>query len=273
MISRWSVPMFMPASRRLVMASIVVFTCWGAIHAQQQPPGAPAGQRGQGGRGGFGGAPPAPDDTKGFTQIFDGKSLAGWDGDPAFWRAEGGAIVGESTPQNKVASNSFLIWRGGTVADFELKIDFRINSTNSGVQYRSKERPDLGKWVLQGYQADLDFNNQFTGNVHDERGPRFFLAQRGNVIRGLDGGVKMQVASIESGEALKAYVKVNDWNQYHIVARGWTLMHFINGRLMAAFIDDDTTNRMAEGLLGLQMHVGEPFKVEYRNIWLKRAAK
>ena len=192
---------------------------------------------------------------------------------PTFWRAENGAIVGESTPEKRVAENSFLIWRGGTVADFELKIDFRINGTNSGVQYRSKERPDVGKWVLQGYQADMDFGNQFTGNVHDERGPRFFLARRGNVVRGVDGGGKKQVGALETADALKAYVKVNDWNQLHVVARGWTLMHFINGHLMAVFIDEDATNRMAEGLLGLQMHVGDPFKVEYRNIWLKKLAK
>jgi hypothetical protein len=263
--------MSLPVARRFVFATVVLVTCWVTSHAQQTQPPPPAGQRGQGGRGGgFGGPPPTPDDTAGFTQIFDGKSLTGWDGDPTFWRAENGAIVGESTPEKRVAENSFLIWRGGTVRDFELKIEFRINGTNSGVQYRSKERPDVGKWVLQGYQADMDFANQFTGNVHDERGPRFFLARRGNVVRGVDGGDKKQVGTLDTADALKAHIKVNDWNQYHIVARGWTLMHFINGHLMAVFLDEDTTNRMAEGLLGLQMHVGDPFRVEYRNIWLKK---
>jgi 3-keto-disaccharide hydrolase len=171
---------------------------------------------------------------------------------------------------NPIAENSFLIWRGGTVRDFELKIEFRINGTNSGVQYRSKEMPEVGKWVLSGYQADMDFANQFTGNVHNERGPRFFLSQRGNIVRGVDGGGRKQVGTIETPDALKADIKVNDWNQYHIVVGGWTFMHFINGHLMAVFIDEDTTNRMAEGRLGLQMHVGDPFKVEYRNVWLKK---
>jgi Domain of Unknown Function (DUF1080) len=243
-----------------------------ATPAVQTPPGrggqAPGGQRG-GGRG-LGGAPPAPDDTTGFTQIFDGTTLAGWDGDTKFWRAEGGAIVGQSTPDNKVTENTFLIWRGGTVRDFELKIEFRMNGTNSGVQYRSVEMPAVGKWVLSGYQADMDFVNQFTGNVHNERGPRFFLAQRGNVVRGVDAGVRKQVGTIGDGEALKGYININAWNQYHIIARGPVIMHLINGHLMSVFIDDDTTNRMAEGVLGLQMHVGEPFKVEYRNVWLKK---
>jgi len=250
-----------------VVGTIIGVFLWAGASAQQ-----PAGQRGQGNRGGagFGGPPPAPDDNAGFTQIFDGKSLAGWDGDPKFWRAENGEIIGESTPQNPVAENSFLIWRGGTVHDFELKIEFRINGTNSGVQYRSKEMPEVGKWVLSGYQADMDFANQFTGNVHNERGPRFFLSQRGNIVRGVDGGGRKQVGTIETPDALKADINVSDWNQYHIVVRGWTFMHFINGHLMAVFIDEDTTNRMAEGLLGLQMHVGDPFKVEYRNVWLRK---
>jgi hypothetical protein len=89
-------------------------------------------------------------------------------------------------------------------------------------------------------------------------------------VRGVDGGGKKSVGSLEFAEALKFRIRVNDWNEYHIVARGWTLMHFINNHLMAVFIDEDTTNRMAEGLLGLQMHVGDPFRVEYRNIWLKK---
>ena len=98
-----------------------------------------------------------PDDDAGFVPIFDGKTLAGWDGDTTFWRAENGEIVGETTPEKVVKPNNFLIWRGGTVKDFELKLDFRINGTNSGIQYRSTELPDVGKWVLKGYQADIDF--------------------------------------------------------------------------------------------------------------------
>jgi hypothetical protein len=103
--------MNLPVARRLVFATAVLVTCWVTSHAQQTLPPPPAGQRGQGGRaGGFGGPPPAPDDTAGFTQIFDGKSLTGWDGDPTFWRAENGAIVGESTPEKRVAGASCAAW-------------------------------------------------------------------------------------------------------------------------------------------------------------------
>lgn len=258
---------------------VLAYLCTVAALVFAQQPVPPAGQQpgrgGQapaqpGGRGGGGRGTPEPDDTTGFTQIFDGKTLAGWDGDPKFWRAENGTIVGQSTPDNRVTDNTFLIWRGGTVKDFELKIEFRMNGTNSGVQYRSVELPNVGKWVLSGYQADMDFVNQYTGNIHNERGPRFFLSERGNVVRGVDKGGRKQVGTIGDGAALKGYVNINGWNQYHIIARGPVILHLVNGHLMAVFIDEDTTNAMPEGLIGLQMHVGEPFKVEYRNVWLKK---
>src|SRR6478609_9503512 len=134
-------------SRRfLPLLGAIAITAWwapGVATQQQSPPPAA-------GRGG-GGLFPAtvPDDTAGFVPIFDGKTLAGWDGDPRFWRVENGEIVGETTPEKVVTLNNFLIWRGGTVKDFELKVEFKISGTNSGIQYRSVELPDVGKWVLK----------------------------------------------------------------------------------------------------------------------------
>lgn len=109
-------------------------------------------------------------DSLGFVPIFDGKTLNGWDGDQTFWRVENGEIVGETTPEKVVKVNNFVIWRGGTIKDFELKVDFKINGTNSGIQYRSTELPEIDKWVLKGYQADLELTNGYTGNIHEERG-------------------------------------------------------------------------------------------------------
>ena len=257
----------MTRTSRPVLCLAVVTVLGTSLAAQQPaPPAAPGGQR----AGGPGRGNPTPDDTAGFVSLFNGTTLSGWDGDPRYWRVEGGAIVGQSTPENRVEQNTFLVWRGGRVRDFELKIDFRINGTNSGVQYRSVELPDVGKWVMSGYQADMDFANQFTGNIHNERGARFFLSQRGNVVRGVDGGGRKQIGTIGDPDALKAAIKVNDWNTYHIIARGQTILQLVNGRLTSVFIDEDATNFAAEGLLGLQMHVGDPFKVEYKNIWLKQ---
>jgi Domain of Unknown Function (DUF1080) len=212
------------------------------------------------------------DDRTGFESIFDGRTLKGWDGDPAFWRAEGGAIVGQSTAQNPLEQNTFLIWRGGEPADFELKVQFRMDSTNSGVQIRSVQVPpggDVGKWVLKGYQADIDFENRYTGQIYEERG-REFLAMRGQAVYIPDGGRPKVIGHLQqTADELKAVIKTNDWNQLHLVARGNTTIQILNGGVMSIVIDDDSKNRALKGLLGFQIHRGPPMKVEFRNIWLK----
>ncbi|HKX30831.1 MAG TPA: DUF1080 domain-containing protein [Blastocatellia bacterium] len=243
----------------LLAAALLVFQGI-SLSAQQGPP--------------RGGAPRGPgiealslDDHTGFEAIFDGKSLKGWDGDSAVWRAENDEIIGETTAEKPLKANTFLIWRSGQPKDFELKLEYRINSTNSGVQYRSVELPDVGKWVLKGYQADIDFQNTYTGQLYEERG-RGFLALRGQMTR-LQPGTKSMIADLRTGDELKTLIKVNDWNRFHIIARGNVLTHILNGHLMAGAIDDDAANRALGGLIGFQLHMGPPMKVEYRNIWLK----
>lgn len=211
---------------------------------------------------------PISDDTTGFQSIFDGKTLSGWDGDPAFWRAEGGSIIGETTAAAPLKSNTFLIWRGGKPKDFELKLEYRINNTNSGIQYRSVEVPDAGKWVLKGYQADIDAQNRYTGQIYEERG-RGFLALRGQFTYIAEGQKPRVRGSLGDGDALKQLIHVNDWNKLHLIARGNVLTQILNGQVMSMVIDDDTANRAMEGLLGIQIHVGPPMKIELRNLWLK----
>ena len=248
-------------------AAIVAALAAPASIAGQQPP--PPGKAG--------GVFPAtqPDDTEGFVSIFDGKSLNGWDGDTNFWRVENGEIVGETTPEKPMKLNSFLIWRGGTVRDFELKLEFRLNGTNSGVQYRSTELPSVGKWVLKGYQADIDFGGLYTGNVHDERGRgpgqgHAVLSRRGQITRVTDGPTYKVVGNIGDPTLLRGVLNVNGWNRYHIIARGPVLMHLINDQLMAVALDEDAKNFSAEGVIGLQMHTGPPFKIQYRNLMYRK---
>lgn len=210
-----------------------------------------------------------PDDDSGFTQIFDGKTLDGWEGDLKYWRVENGAILGETTPQNPIKLNSFLIWRGGKVRDFELKVQFRLSGTNSGIQYRSTELPDMGKWVLKGYQADLDFTNGFTGNLHEERGRKpghVVLAPRGQMTRIVEGPKYKTLATIGDAALLRGVVNVNGWNEYHIIARGPVMIQILNKQLISATIDEDEKNFVPEGVIGFQMHVGPPFRIEYRNV-------
>jgi len=255
--------------------SLIVALCVVAsVAAQPQSPG--PGQRGRGeGRGQAPRAadPLALDDHAGFDAIFDGSTLKGWDGDPSFWRAENGEIIGQSTGQNPLKQNTFLIWRGGEPADFELKVEFRMNSTNSGIQIRSVQvppGPDVGKWVMKGYQADIDFENRYTGQIYEERG-RGFLAMRGQAVYVPGTGRPKVIGNLQqSPDELKAIIKTNDWNHVHIVARGNTLIHILNGAVTSIVVDDDSKNRALGGLLGFQMHVGPPMKVEFRNIWLKR---
>src|SRR5437660_12610053 len=104
----------------------------------------------------------AANDEAGFELIFDGKTLKGWEGDPKYWRVENGALVGEITPETLLKQNSFIIWRGGSTKDFELKVEYRISANgNSGVNYRSVEVP-AAPWAMRGYQADIDGRNRYT---------------------------------------------------------------------------------------------------------------
>jgi hypothetical protein len=214
-------------------------------------------------------------DGGGFVSIFDGRSLAGWDGDPKYWRVEDGCIVGEITPATVLRQNSFLIWRGGTTRDFELKVEYRISAEgNSGINYRSTQIPDQ-PWLMRGYQADIDGSARnrpplrHTGQNYEERG-RTFLARRGEIVR-VDASAKPAViANLGDANELAAFIKNEDWNEYHLIARGNVLVHILNGHVMSVVVDDDPANRRLEGLLGVQVHVGPPMKVEFRKIRLKQ---
>jgi enterochelin esterase family protein len=227
------------------------------------------------------------DDAQGgFASIFDGETLDGWKGDPVYWRVEDGCLVGEITPNTVVDRNTFIIWQGGQPADFELKLEYRISSRgNSGINYRSLVMDDH-PYALTGYQADIDGQNRYTGQNYEERG-RTTLAFRGQktVLPPLDappgpGGLRQFVErnawtkavvkeEIGDRDELASHVKDEDWNTYHIIARGNHLQHFVNGVLMSDVTDDDKINGRASGHIGVQVHVGPPMKVEYRKILLK----
>ncbi len=253
--------------------------------AQEQPPagGQPPQGRGQGRGGGMRGAAPLKfDDYAGFTSIFDG-TMKNWDGDTSIWKAEGNVLVGTTTAANPLKENTFVIWRGGEPADFELKVEYRMSATNSGIQFRSAHLPQgspaptpanpdakiAGKWVLKGYQADIDFANQFTGMIYEERG-RGFLMQRGQAVEIGPDAVSRQIGNLEtSADELKALIKAGEWNQVHLIARGNTIVNIVNGHVTALLVDDDPKGRAMKGLLGFQIHVGDPMKIEFRNVYLK----
>lgn len=222
--------------------------------------------------------------TKGFVKIFDGKSLKGWAGDSTYWRVENGNLVGEITPSTLLKRNQFIIWQEGVTTDFELTLDCKITSGgNSGVNYRSEELKDL-QYAMKGYQADIDGANRYTGQNYEERG-RTTLAYRGQkttikplaAAGALSEHIKSNAwtelsvtGSLGSSDSLKTLIKSENWNQVHIIAKGNQLQHFINGVLMSEVTDEDKINGKATGQLGVQVHVGPPMKVEFRNIMFKK---
>jgi hypothetical protein len=225
-------------------------------------------------------------DHTGFTQIFDGTSLNDWAGDPAVWRVENGAIVGESSKDNYV-SNAY-IWRKDLIAkDFDLKLEIKCEiAGGSGIQYRSQtglpwgHAPRNGEkrnldWMMTGPQADFWYpvnplHASYTGQFYSENSPLGIVAWRGEVVHMGPGQPPTLVGTIGDRTELGGYVKVNDWNQYEIIARGGTMIHILNGQVMAVLIDDDpaSTNNQP-GKIGIELE-STPAKVSVRNVWIKK---
>jgi hypothetical protein len=210
-------------------------------------------------------------DKSGFVSIFNGKDLAGWDGDPRLWSVRHGIIVGETTVEKPAPHNTFLIWRGGKPRDFVLKLKFHIHSGNSGVQYRSQ---DLGDWIVSGYQGEVANDRPDpgigTGFLYHERG-RGDIARIGEFVVIDPEGHRTVVGQVADMFALKAagYYKNDDWNEYTIMAYGNHLIHLVNGYQTIEMIDNDTKGGAREGILALQIHAGEPMLVEFKDIRLK----
>lgn len=220
-----------------------------------------------------------------FKSIFNGTNLDGWEYDPVYWSVKDGAIVGEITPETILKNNTFIIWKGGEPADFELKVDYWISEQgNSGVQYRSDRFAEV-PFALRGYQADIDGGNRYTGQNYEER-KRTTLAYRGQntritsqpdsitetrgfVERNAWKGLNV-VSELGDRAELGALIKADDWNSIRVVAKGNVLQHYVNGTLMSEVKDEDSKNRMAKGLMGFQVHVGPPMKVMFKNVELKK---
>ncbi len=212
---------------------------------------------------------PVIGDEEGFVSIFDGETLQGWEGDSVYWRVEDGKIIGEVTPETLLKRNSFLIWRGGTTGDFELKLEYKVSvQGNSGINYRSFEVEGV-PLALRGYQCDIDGKGQWSGQNYEERG-RTFLALRGQITQISEGEKPVEIGTVGEKDKLFDFIKKEDWNEIQLIIRGNTLIHLINNHVMSIVVDNDVANRKNEGLLGVQVHVGPPMKIEYRNIRFKQ---
>lgn len=201
---------------------------------------------------------------EGFTSLFNGQDLTGWDGDPKLWKVENGVVIGTNPSPEAMANNSFLIWRGGKVKDFELRAIVRvIGDNNGGIQYRSRELPEVAPWVITGYQCDIHPAIEHTGMTYEEKGRSIFGLNGHNVMLDPDGALWQ----LSQHEPVK--VDVSQWNEYVIIAKGNRLSHFINGQPTSELIDHDAPKRAMEGLLAIQLHRGNPNRVEIKDLRLK----
>lgn len=261
----------------------------------QQPGAAKAGR---GGGGGFSQPDPLDfNDHQGWTPLFDGATLKGWDGDMSYWRVENGAIVVESSCE-KPTGTIYLVWQGGEAADFELKLEMRGEgaAVNSGIQYRgailapnpggAAPRPAQGtcpsgqprgtppsaasqaKWNMSGAQFDFDGRNAYSGQFYEQATGRGIIAWRGQVVRTEQGKKPRLLATLGDRDELGGYVKIDNWNQLHLIARGNTMTHIINGHVMSILIDDDPSMSKQSGLIGFEIE--GTGKISIRNIWLKK---
>ena len=210
----------------------------------------------------------AVDEDDGFTSLFNGTDLSGWDGDPALWKVENGIVIGTCEGPGAMENNSFLIWRGGTVEDFELRVTMRVvGDNNSGIQYRSRERPDIGPWVISGYQCDVHPAIEHTGMTYEEKGRGIF---------GLNGKSVMLDSQGErwlTAEHEPVDVDVSEWNEYTVIAQGNRLIHTVNGQLSSELIDCHDSGRSLQGLLAIQLHRGNPNRVEIKDLRIKNLPK
>lgn len=233
---------------------------------------------------------PAPlqfDDHTGFEQIFDGRSLADWEGDPSVWQVEDGAIVGESTPEKPVFNT--YIWRKGLVVkNFDLRLEIKCErGGGSGIQYRSQtglpwlrplhpgEKPRNLNWMMTGPQADIWFpvnpkDASYTGQFYSENTPLGILAWRGEAVTTGKDLPPTLIGTVGDRDALGGYVKINDWNQYEIIARDGVCIHILNGHVMAILIDDDpNSSNNQPGKIGIELE-STPAKVSVRDIWIRK---
>ncbi|NLN93649.1 MAG: DUF1080 domain-containing protein [Candidatus Hydrogenedens sp.] len=204
-------------------------------------------------------------EENGFISLFDGKSLEGWEGKEGAWYIEDGALTAESTADKPCPEAHYLYWKDGEPGNFILRCSYKIagDGGNSGVHFRSEERPD---WDIWGYQADIEKGFEWTGCL--------FQHDRGGVVmRGfkahIDSTGKKKEQVLGDPALLLESVHQDDWNDYEIIAEDATIRLIINGTTMCEVEDHDPVYSRRKGHIALQMHPGPPMKIQFKNIRLK----
>lgn len=199
----------------------------------------------------------------GFISLFNGKNLAGWEGDMQYWSVKDGALTGVTDGSLKM--NRFITWKGNTIQNFDLQVKVKVTpGGNSGIQYRGTMRPDLGLDIVSGYQCDVVADNpNYNGMLYEEK-ERRILAHTGEKVVIDEEGQSWVVGQLEE----KTFAP-GEWHDYRVLAEGNHLRHFIDGHPTIDVIDLDEAGRDLEGVLGMQVHVGPAMTIQYKNIRLK----
>lgn len=208
--------------------------------------------------------PKTPQPPEGFQAIFNGKDLTAWEGSPEYWSVKEGCLTGVTDGSLKY--NRFIIWRSGAVKNFELRVQVKVTAGgNSGLNYRSQHRPDLGEWVVTGYQCDVVANrSDYNGMLYEERGRRI-LAHTGEKVIIDPEGQPWVVDKLPVQE-----FPPDKWHRFRVLVRGNHHQHWIDDHPTVDVIDLDAKNRALEGILGVQVHVGPAMQIQYRDFFLKR---
>ena len=202
-------------------------------------------------------------DEEGFVPMFNGKDLSGWDGKEGGWWVEDGALTSESTVEKPCVKHHYLFWEGAQPANFVLRLRFKLEGGNSGIQIRSKKLPGYDSW---GYQADMEAAGQWTGCLfqHD----REAVVKRGFTAVIAPDGTRQDTLFADPAK-LSALIKDGEWNDYEVSAIGPKITLRINGELMCEVEDNDAKMACKEGYISLQMHPGPPMKVQFKDLRIK----
>ncbi|MBM4000967.1 MAG: DUF1080 domain-containing protein [Planctomycetes bacterium] len=200
--------------------------------------------------------------------LFNGRDLDGWEGDAEYWRVENGAIVGEIPPGRTLRKNTWLVWRGGELADFDLSLRFRLTgapAANSGIQVRCQVR-DVDH--VSGYQADLDMGATWLGRIYDEHG-RALLVERGTRVS-IEPDGRRHAETFADAADYAVLFREQAWNDYRIVAIGDRMAVYVNGTLFSELRDRQTNERDPSGGLAFQLHSGPETRIEFRDIRVEK---
>jgi hypothetical protein len=208
--------------------------------------------------------------------LFNGKDLTGWEGNPDLWSVQDGVITGRTTAEKPAAGNTFLIWKDGEVTDFEITFKYKMTPgdakqfVNSGLQFRSKV-VDPAKFVVAGYQADLEYGPKYSGILYEEKG-RGILAQRGQKVKITQSADPKKPVIAVTGETgnsdeIQAAINKDDWNEYKVIVSGNHIQQFINGKLTVD-VTDETAEAAKKGILAFQLHAGPPMQIQFKDIVL-----